>query len=225
MRPALRAEWTKIRTVASPLWLLLGSIAATMALGVGATAMVTRGDMTKLSLIGVQLGQAPVAMLAVLVIAGEYGTGMIRTTLTAMPRRVTTLAAKAVTLTGIVTAAGTVAVLGSLLAGRLILPGPALSPTDGPTLRATVGSILYLALIALLSLGVATILRDSATSIGVVLGLLYLFPILSQAIGDPHWQRLLQGIAPGPWAGLGVTAGWATAALLVGGLLLHIRDA
>lgn len=54
---------------------------------------------------------------------------------------------------------------------------------DGPTLRATVGSILYLTLIALLSLGVATVVRDSATSIGVVLGLLYLFPILSQAIG------------------------------------------
>ena len=258
MRPALHAEWTKIRTVASPLWLLLGTIAATVALSVAVTSVMTCGaagcsdDTTKLSLTGVELGQALVAILAVLIISGEYSSGMIRTTLAAMPHRATVLAAKALTLTGVVAAAGTVAVLGSLLAGRLILPGhgftaargyPALSLADGPTLRAAVGSILYLALIALLSLGVATAVRDSATSIGVVLGLLYLFPIISQVIGNPHWQRLLQQIGPmsaglaiqattdlrslpiSPWAGLGVTAGWAAAALLAGGLLLRMRDA
>jgi ABC-2 type transport system permease protein len=257
MRPALHAEWTKIRTVASPLWLLLGTIAATMALSAGATSVVTctsagcGGDMTKLSLIGVELGQALVAILAVLVISGEYSSGMIRTTLTAMPHRATVLTAKAITLTGVVAAAGTIAVLGSLLAGRFILPRhgftaahgyPALSLADGPTLRATVGSILYLTLIALLSLGIAAIVRDSATSIGVILGLLYLLPILSQTIGNPHWQRLLQQIGPmnaglaiqattnlhslplSPWAGLGVTAGWATAALVASGLLMRIRD-
>ncbi|WP_202919268.1 ABC transporter permease subunit [Saccharothrix deserti] len=185
MRPALHAEWTKIRTVAGPRWLLLGTIVLTVALSVAVTSMMTcdaagcRDDTTKLSLTGVYLGQALIAILAVQIISGEYNSGMIRTTLAAMPRRVTVLAAKAVTLTCIVAAAGTVAVLGSLLAGRLVLPGhgftaargyPALSLADGPTLRATVGSILYLALIALLSLGVATIVRDPATSIGVVLG-------------------------------------------------------
>jgi ABC-2 type transport system permease protein len=258
MRPALHAEWTKLRTVASPLWLLLGMIAATVALSAGATSVVTctsagcGGDMTKLSLIGVELGQALVAILAVLVISGEYSTGMIRTTLTAMPHRATVFAAKAITLTSVVAVAGTTAVLGSLLAGRLILPRhgftatrgyPALSLADGPTLRATAGSILYLTLIALLSLGIATIVRDSATSIGVILGLLYLLPILSQVIGNPHWQRLLQQIGPmsaglaiqattdlhslplSPWAGLGVTAGWAAAALVAGGLLICKRDA
>jgi ABC-2 type transport system permease protein len=258
MRLALRAEWTKLRTVAGTLWLLLGVIAATVALSVAVTSVMTCGavgcddDTTKLSLTGVELGQALVTILAVLVISGEYSSGMIRTTLAAMPHRATVLAAKAVTLTGIVAAAGTVAVLGSLLAGRLILPGrgftaarsyPPLSLADGPTLRATVGSILYLALIALLSLGVATVVRDSATSIGVVLGLLYVVPILAQVIGNPHGQRLLQQIGPmsaglavqattdlrslpvSPWAGLGVTAGWAAAALLAAGLLLRIRDA
>jgi ABC-2 type transport system permease protein len=210
------------------------------------------GDMTKLSLIGVELGQALAAILAVLVISGEYSSGMIRTTLTAMPRRATVFAAKAITLTGVVAVAGTTAVLGSLLAGRLILPRhgftatrgyPALSLADGPTLRATAGSILYLALIALLSLGIAAIVRDSATSIGLILGLLYLLPVISQVIGNPHWQRLLQQIAPmsaglaiqattnlhslpvSPWAGLGVTTGWAAAALVAGGLLIRKRDA
>jgi ABC-2 type transport system permease protein len=258
MRPALHAEWTKLRTVASPLWLLLGMIAATVVFSAGATSVVTclsagcGGDMTKLSLIGVELGQALAAILAVLVISGEYSSGMIRTTLTAMPRRATVFAAKAITLTGVVAVAGTTAVLGSLLAGRLILPRhgftatrgyPALSLADGPTLRATAGSILYLALIALLSLGIAAIVRDSATSIGLILGLLYLLPVISQVIGNPHWQRLLQQIGPmsaglaiqatinlhslpvSPWAGLGVTTGWAAAALVAGGLLIRKRDA
>jgi len=100
VRAALHAEWTKIRTVAGPLWLLLGMIAATVAL------------------------------------------------------------------------------------------------SDGATLRATAGSLLYLILVALLSLGIAAIVRDSATGIGVVLGLLYLLPLISQVIGDPHWQRLLHQIGP-----------------------------
>ncbi|MGW5124899.1 ABC transporter permease [Streptomyces sp. NPDC004069] len=258
MMTALHAEWTKMRTVVAPMWLMLGMIAATVALSAGATSVVTcgsagcGGDTTRLSLIGVELGQALVAILAVLVISGEYSTGLIRTTLAATPRRARAFAAKAIVLTGVVAAAGTIAVLGSLLAGRLILSHhgftttrghPALSPADGPTLRAVVGSILYLVLIALLSLGIAAIVRDSATSIGVVLALLYLLPILSQAIGNPQGQRLLQQIAPmsaglavqattdlaslplSPWAGLGVTAGWAASALVTGGLLVRIRDA
>jgi ABC-2 type transport system permease protein len=209
-------------------------------------------DPAKLSLTGIQLGQALVVILAVLAISGEYHTGMIRTTLAAMPRRTTVLAAKAATLVGVVLAAGTIAVAGCLLAGRLILPGngftpangyPPLSLTHSPTLRAAAGSVLYLALIALLSLGVATAVRDAATAIGVVLGLLYLFPIIAQVVGDPHWQRHLKQLGPmtaglaiqattnphglpiSPWAGLGVLAAWATAALLTGGLLLRLRDA
>ncbi|WP_399882296.1 ABC transporter permease [Streptomyces sp. BBFR51] len=252
MKPALHAEWTKIRTVPSPLWLLLGTVAATVAPSAGAALVVSctstgcGGDMTKVSLMGVCLGQALVAVLAVLVISGEYRSGMIRTTLTAVPQRATVLAAKAITLTGVVAAAGTVAVFGSLLAGCRILAGPddqALSLADGPTLRAVVGAVLYLVLIPLFSLGIATAVHDSATGIGVVLGLLYILPIVSQTINDPHWQSLLQKIAPmsaglaiqattdlsglpiSPWAGLGVTAGWAAAALLVGGLLLRMRDA
>jgi ABC-2 type transport system permease protein len=251
VRSALHAEWTKLRTVAAPLRLLLGSVAATVALGAVATSVVDCtangcGDPTRLSLMGVYVGQALVAILAVLIISGEYSSGMIRITLTAMPRRATVFAAKAVTLTGVVAVGGTAAVLGSVLAGRLMLPDlgdRALSLSDGPTLRAVFGTVLYLILIGLLSLGVATAVRESATSIGVVLGLLYIIPIISQTISDPDWQRLLEKITPmsaglaiqattdlgslpiSPWAGLGVTAGWAAAALLAGGLLLRRRDA
>src|SRR5439155_2560516 len=104
------------------------------------------------------LGQTVVAILAVVTIGGEYSTGTIGVSLAAIPRRSVVLAAKAAVITGLVLAAGTVTVLASLLAGRRILPGngvgpdhglPALSLADGPVLRAAVGSVLDLVLIAL----------------------------------------------------------------------------
>jgi len=227
MSTALHAEWTKLRTVASPWWLLLAMIAATVALSAGGSSVVSCEpagcDVTKYGLIGVKLGQALVAVLAVLVISSEYSSGMIRTSLTAVPRRATVFAAKAVTLTGVVAVAGTIAVLGSLLAGRLILPRQAYGHPSASLLRATASSVLYLILIALLSLGVAVVVREAATSIGMILGLLYLPPILTQAIGNPRWQELVQQVAPTS-GGLGVTAGWASAAVVSGVLLLRARD-
>jgi ABC-2 type transport system permease protein len=258
MRPALHAEWTKVRTVAGPAWLLLGAVALTVALSVAALAAVTcpasgcAADTTKLSLTGIQLGQAVVVVLAVLAVGGEYSTGMMLTTLTAVPGRATLLGAKASLLTGLVLAAGAVAVPGCVLAGRLILPGrgftavhgfPPLSLADHATLRAAAGSVLYLALIALLSLGVATLVRDTAAATGLLLGLLYLWPVVAAAVTDPTWQRHLKQIGPstagqaiqattgladlpiGPWPGLGVLALWATGATLAAGLTLRFRDA
>jgi ABC-2 type transport system permease protein len=145
-----------------------------------------------------------------------------------------------------------VAVFGSVLAGHLILPGHGFTAARGfapvwlsygPTLRACCGSVLYLGLIALMSLGVAAIVRDSAVSIGVVLALLYLFPIILGFIGNAHWQHRLERWAPtiaglnvqattglrslaiSPWGGLGVLGIWAAAALAAGALTFRLRDA
>jgi len=258
MRHALNAEWTKLRTLPGTSWLLLAAAALTVAVSASAAAATScpaghcAEDPAKISLTGIYLGQAVVAVVAVTVISGEYGTGMMRLTLAAMPGRISVLAAKAAVLTGLVLVTGTVAVAAALLAGRLILPGhgigpaegySALSVTDGPVLRAAAGSVLYLALIALLSLGAAAAVRESAAAIGVVLGLLYLFPIIAAVAGSPDLARHLQQIGPmtaglaiqattslsslpiSPWAGLGVLAAWAAGALLVGGLLFRLRDA
>jgi len=258
MTQAVHAEWTKLRTEPGTAWLVLAFIGLTVALSATAAAATKcssascRLDPAKVSLTGIALGQAVVVVLAVLAVGGEYGTGMIRITLAAMPCRITVLAAKAAMLTGVVLAAGTIAVLASVLAGQLILPGQGftaahgyapLSLADGPVLRAAAGSVLYLALIALLSLGVASAVRDSAATIGVVLSLIYVFPVIAQVVTDPDWQQHLQQIGPmtaglaiqatiglsslpiSPWAGLGVLAAWAVAALMVGGLLLWLRDA
>ncbi len=246
-----------MRTLAGTWWLLLAVVALTAAVGVGADTAATcqaagcGQDPAKLALSGVDLSQALVAILGVLAISGEYSTGMIRITLTAMPRRPQVLAAKAVVVAGLTLAAGAAGVLASVLAGRLILPGRGftglhgyqpLSLASGPDLRAAVGSVLYLALIALLALGVATAVRDSAVSIGLVLALLYLFPVIASAL-NPHWSRHLQQVGPmsagltiqvtaglrglplTPWQGLGVLALWAAGALLAGAAALCLRDA
>ncbi|MEU2542215.1 ABC transporter permease [Streptomyces iakyrus] len=257
MRYAGRAEWTKLRTDPGNAWLLFGAVVLTLAVG-AAVAMTSRcdalgcgEDATKLSLTGVMVGQVVVAIVAVLMVGNEYSTGMMQSTVAAVPRRLTVLFSKAAVLSGVIVVAGAVAVVGSLLIGGMVQPGrgfteahgyEAMSLADSVTLRAAAGSVLYLALIGLLSLGIALIVRSSATAIGIVLGLLFFFPILTQVITDPDWQRLLQQIAPmtaglsvqttigidrlpiGPWEGLGVVALWATGALAVGGAMLRLRD-
>jgi ABC-2 type transport system permease protein len=259
LRHALHAEWTKVRTVPGPAWLLLGLAALSIAVStaaVGATRcpqnLACPVDTTKLSLTGIQLGQAVAAILAVVMVSNEYSSGMMRVTLAAVPRRPVVLVAKAVLLAALVLVAGAVAVGGSVLAGHLILPGhgftaargfPPVWLSYGPTLRAAGGSVLYLGLIALMSLGVAVMVRDSAVSIGVVLGLLYMFPIVLSFVGNGDWQHRLErwtptvagltigdttglrGLAISPWGGLGVLALWAAAALLAGGLVFRFRDA
>jgi ABC-2 type transport system permease protein len=257
---ALRAECTKLRTVPGTAGILTAICVLTVAVG-AALAAATRCpggtgcaiDPTKVSLTGIEVGQAVVAVLAVLMISGEYSSGMIRTTFIAMPRRWTVLAAKAVTLTGAVLAAAVVAAAGSLLAGRLILTGNGItaahgfavvSLAHGATVRAAVGSVLYLVLVGLLSLGIATIVRDSAAATGAVLGILYVAPLLALFLGtEPTWRRFVERYTPtnaglvilsttgvhdlviSPWAGLGVLAAWAVAALLAAGVLLRLRDA
>jgi ABC-2 type transport system permease protein len=260
---ALHAEWTKLRTLASTYWLLLATAALTIAVSAAATTAFscqpgacalaqTGADPAKISLTGIDLGQAIVAVLAVLAVGGEYSTGMIRLTLAAMPRRLTVLAAKAAVITGCVLAGSVVAVLGSLAVGRLILPGRGLtaangysllSLANGPDARAAAGSVLYLALIGLLAFGVTMAVRESAVAIGVVLGLLYLFPIVSAVIPDHVLARHLEQIAPmtaglyiqvttgvtgqplTPWQGLGVLALWAAGAVALGASVLKLRDA
>jgi ABC-2 type transport system permease protein len=257
MSAALRAEWTKLRTQTLTAWLLLGTLAATVAIGEAAAATSHQsgyahgGDATRLSLIGVYLGQVVIAALAVSAIAEEYATGMIRMTFAAMPRRPAALVAKAVNLSALTAIIGLVAAAGCLLSGRLLLPADGLDPAhgyalialdSGATWRAGGGTVIYLALIALLSLGVAALIRDAAVSIGVVVGLLFLPPLLAQIVGGSA-ARAIKQLAPmtaglaiqhttrlrslpiQPWPGLAVTAGWALAAMLLAGLAVRVRDA
>jgi ABC-2 type transport system permease protein len=124
---ALHAEWTKLRTVAGPGWLLLAAIMLTVAVGALAANAVTcpaggcQVDPAKVSLAGIYVGQTIVAILATAAVSGEYSTGMIRLTLTATPRRWLVLAAKTTVVGTATLATGAVAVLASVLAGRMLL--------------------------------------------------------------------------------------------------------
>jgi ABC-2 type transport system permease protein len=257
MSDALAAEWTKLRTQTTTVWLLIATVAATVAISaaVGASThqsgFVHGGDATRLSLIGVYLGQIVVATLAVTTLSEEYATGMIKVTLAAMPQRLTALAAKAATVCALTAIVSVAAVAGCLLIGRVMLPAAGLDPahgyplislSSGATFRAAGGTVIYLTLIALLSLGLAALIRDTAVSIGVVVGLLYLPPLLAQVLGGTLAREIKQfapmtaGLAIQhttnlrtlpiqPWAGIGVAAGWATVAILLGAIALQHRDA
>ncbi|SHN75184.1 ABC transporter permease subunit [Cryptosporangium aurantiacum] len=240
---ALRAEWTKLRTSPGALWSVVALAVAIAGLSALAVAPVTcpcATDTTKLTLTGVQLGQAVAAVVAVMLLGGEYGTRMITVTLAALPSRTSMLAAKATLVGGLVAVAGTVGVGGAWVAGQAAL-GDELGA--GAVWRPLVGSVLYLVLIALFGLGVAAITRNSAAAVGVVLGLLYVAPLVTAMVQDDDWQERLQRFGPAdaglavqatinlddlaisPWRGLGVLALWTLSALLLGGVLLHRRDA
>ena len=248
----LRAEWTKLCTSPGTGWLAACMVVTTAGVSAFAAGVTTCAssecvlDPARVSLTGVYLGQAVAAILGVIVVGTEYSTGTMRLTLTAVPRRISVLAAKAGVVVVTVGAVGVPAIALSLLAGRWLLPGNGLPPLDfdtGAVLRAATGTVLYLILIALLSLGIATVARDSATAIGAVLALLYVFPIVAQAVSDDDLRRHLQQIGPmtaglsvqatrglddlpiPPWHGLAVVAGWAAAALVAAAVLLVRRDA
>jgi ABC-2 type transport system permease protein len=261
MRFALHAEWTKLRTLRSNVWLVVAVAVFTVAASLAAVTTVDTSrcptpaecfeDVPKLALTGVWLGQVAVVVLAVGAVGGEYGTGLIRATLAARPRRFEVLLGKAVVVSAAVLVSGAVGVLGALLAGRVVLPGkgftvengyPPLSVTDPATLRAATGTVLYLMLVALLALGVATAVRGTAAALSTVLSLLLITPVLVTLVTDPTWHDRLERLTPmtaglaiqattridqlpiAPWVGVGVLAAYAAAALLTGGWLLAHRD-
>lgn len=260
---ALRAEWTKLRTVPSTGWTLMAVVLSTTAIGALVTWDLTPPDcersdpacdfdLTKLSLSGVYLGQAAVVVVATLAVTAEYETAMIRTTLAACPRRLVVLAAKAIVVTAGVVVAAAVSVLASLLVGRELLASNGfttvagyrpLSLGDGPTLRAYGGTVLYFGLVALLSLGIAFVVRHTGGTVTILLVLLYVSPIVSLAVTDPRWKEWIEKASPmtaglsiqstlrldtlpiSPWSGLGVLALYAVGAVVAGLVMFRLGDA
>ncbi|BCY10888.1 ABC transporter permease subunit [Actinoplanes sp. L3-i22] len=233
---ALHAEWTKLRTSPGTFGLLLLVVAGTAGLSAIVAAACSGGTCgADVALTGVQLGQAAVAILAVLAIGNEYSTGMITVTLAAVPRRLPVLLGKAVVVAAVVTVAAALAVAGAVAAGEILLPA------YHAMLRPAAGSVLYLVLIALLSLGLATAVRSPAAAIGTVLAVLYAVPIIITVVSDQTWHDRFEKYAPvsaglavqstatdpliDPWKGLGVLALWTLAALTAGAIVLRSRDA
>jgi ABC-2 type transport system permease protein len=239
----LLSEWTKIRTVRSTMWTLIVMVVLIlgMALLLGATVNPPADeDYIAISLIGVMIAQIAAATLGVLAISAEYTTGMIRTTLTAYPRRIQVLVAKALVFAAMMFVVGLVTnTLSAVLGEAMLTSRIGDSTADTDFFRSVVGSSLYLAVIGLFGLGLGALLRHSAGAITALLGAILLPMIIGPLLpsgGDKVMEyspmfALLKLIGGGdgedglgPWPSLLLIACYAAAALIAGGVRLRSRD-
>ena len=257
----MRSEWTKLRTVRSTMWTLLSTVVAVVGIGAIATAVTaahwrTGGigdrigfDPTARSLAGLFLGQIAIGVLGVLAMSAEYGSGTIRATLAAVPNRPLVLVCKAVVFGVVALVTSEVLSFTAFLVGQALLKGSTPYATLGQpaVLRAVGGAGLVLAVIGLLALGLATIIRHTAGAISAFVGLLLVLPLIIQAfpasISHPVIKFLPLVIAENmaatsavgrdfggatpfsPWIGFGILCAYAAASLVIGGVLLVRRDA
>src|SRR6185437_7181730 len=175
----LASEWTKLRTVRSTMW----TLGALVVLGLGLSAIATSEtrahwatmspgdqlgfDPTQTSLIGMFFAQLVIGILGVLVMSAEYGTGTIRATLSAAPERPKVLLAKIAVFGAVALVVSEVVAFLAFFLGQALLTAPAAHTTlSSPgALRAVAGSGLFLCLLSLVALGLATIIRHTAGAI------------------------------------------------------------
>lgn len=251
----LDSEWTKIRTVRSTFWTVAAAVVVTVGLSVLLSLAFTVSyskmsaadrasfDPAAYSLSGTNFGMIALGVLGVLIIAGEYANGMIRTSLTAVPRRPLLLAAKTIVLALLALVIGELVAFASFLLSQLFYSSKHLDTTLGApgVLRAVVGAGLYLMLIALFALGIGTILRHTAGAITTVLGLLFVLPIIGSFLPG-QWGDTVSKFLPtsagsaimnthpsdsslAPWTGLGVFALYCAIVLAAAFALFGKRDA
>ncbi|MFZ0249444.1 MAG: ABC transporter permease subunit [Acidimicrobiales bacterium] len=245
---AMRAEWTKLVSLRSTGWTLLVTAAGTFLV----TFLATHGalhhgtqwyqgfDPTNQSLAGLAIGSLALGVLGILAISGEYGTGTIRSSLTAMPRRGVLLTAKAVVVGLTTVVIGEALSFISFFEGQAVLKGGAPTASLGQpgVLRAVALSGAFLALFALLGLGIGTVIRHTAGAIAVFAGVTFLVPILFNSIshGIARYAPELifansiaavdrQSNAVSATIGVMLMVAYCAVALGMGAVLLDRRDA
>ncbi|MER6531238.1 ABC transporter permease [Streptomyces sp. NPDC001508] len=250
----IRSEWTKIRSVASTVWTLSLAVVVTIALGMLISALSRSQfddmparerlsfDPTYVSFAGMSLGQLAMIVFGVLVVSNEYSTGMIRTSLAAVPRRGTFLFSKIAVAGGLALVVGMATGFAAFFLGQAMLGSHRTQLGDPGVLRAVVGGGLYMTLIAVFSMGVAAMLRSPMLSLGILMPFFFLISNIlgnvdaTKKIGrflpDQAGSRIMQVVPRiddnppyGPWGGLGIMALWVLAVLIGGYVLLKKRDA
>ncbi|MEV5848273.1 ABC transporter permease [Streptomyces sp. NPDC051985] len=251
---AVRSEWTKIRSVASTVWTLSLAVVVSVALGMLLSALANRQfgnmpvrervsfDPTNISFAGMTLGQLAMIVFGVLVVSNEYSTGMIRTSLAAVPQRATFLFSKIGVAAVLALAAGMVTSFAAFFLGQAMLGSHRAHLGDPGVLRAVIGGGLYMTLIAVFSMGVAAMLRSPMLSLGILMPFFFLISNIlgnvdaTKKIGrflpDQAGSHIMQvvprvgdDVPYGPWGGLGIMGLWVIAALAGGYVLLKKRDA
>lgn len=254
----LLSEWTKLRSVRSTVWSLI--LLAVLTLGL--TGLITGitsaqwnkiGAASRISIINdpvsailgasVEFGQLTIIVLGVMVISSEYTTGAIRSSLLAVPRRMSMLAAKALVFTVMVFVLAEVICFVTFFLGAAILHSHVSVTLSGTNVaRAVFGAGLYLTVLGLFSMAIGGLIRHTAGAIAGVIAFVIVLEPLSQLIpgtwGDHIHDylptaagRLVYAIRPvsdqvlPAWGGLAVFCAWTAALVIAWGVMLQLRDA
>jgi ABC-2 type transport system permease protein len=254
-----RSEWTKFRSLRSTRYTLLAGVGGTIVFAIipaliNASRWSTMSVQDKLtfnpletSLIGVGVAQLAIGVLGVLVITGEYSTGMIRATFCAVPKRLPVLWAKAGVFGAITLILSVPAMLIAFFSAQAILSGHtlfgrdvALSISDPGVARVVLGGALYLTLTGLFGLGLGFLLRTTAAGIGAFAAILFVIPPLLNVL-PASWDDAISPYLPsnagqaimqfgrpshtlGPWTGLGLFTAYTAGAIAAAAVLLRRRD-
>jgi ABC-2 type transport system permease protein len=251
----LRSEWTKLRSLRSTVYSLLAAFAIVVALGILISAARAAHiehrslaerltfDPTQTSLSGTYLAQLAIGVLGVMLMTGEYSTGMNRATFAAVPRRLPVLWAKAMVYALVAFALMVIAEFIAFLGGQSALSSKHLQTSlsaPGVT-RAVIGAALYLTVVGLLGLSLGALLRNTAGAIATLFGLLLVLPLIVRFLPD-DWSRPIDkylpsgagqavfqvvrdGNALSPWTGFAVFCAYTAVAMIAAAVLLMRRDA
>ncbi|WP_299529096.1 ABC transporter permease subunit [uncultured Streptomyces sp.] len=252
----LNSEWTKIRTVSSTTWTLISAFVVTVAMGAALSALLRSQfddlseaeratfDPTFVGFSGMILGQLAMVVFGVLVVGTEYSSGMIRTSLAAVPKRGVFLFSKILVAGVLALVVGLATSFVTFFLSQALLGDHRTDLGADNVLRAVIGGGLYMGLIAIFSMGVASMLRSSMLSLGILMPFFFLVSQILSAVPvaktvaryfpDQAGSKIMQVVpdamnsdpAPyGPWGGLGIMALWVVAALVGGYVVLRKRDA
>lgn len=248
------SEWTKLRSLRSTRYSLLAAVAMTIGFAALACAVVAnhyshmdaheRANFNPLevNLIGVQIAQLAIGVLGVLIITGEYTTGMIRASMIAVPKRLPVLWAKTSVYALVLLALMIPSTLAAFFIGQSILARHhiQIALSHPGVLRAVIGAALYLTVIGLFALGIGAIVRNTAGGIATFAGVMFVLPPLLNVL-PTSWNDAISPYMPGnaggqimsithsahtfsPWTGLALFCGYAAATLAVAAFLLVRRD-
>jgi hypothetical protein len=251
----LRSEWVKLRSVRSTFWALTVTVVLGIALGALISAATAHAyarfsvaqkvswDPTGVSGAGMAIAQLAIAVLGVLCISSEYSSGMIRTSLIAVPKRGRVLAAKSLVFAGVTFVVGEVTSFAAFFAGQALISGhaPHAALGDLGVARAVAGGGLYLTALAVLSVAAGTLLRRPAAAIAAMMAVVLVLPLIAQALPD-SWRNPVTEFWPTqagsqitsvyhsahtlqPWSGFGVMCLFVAVVYAIAWTLLDRRDA
>jgi ABC-2 type transport system permease protein len=251
----LQSEWTKVKSVRSTVWTLALALILTVAVS-GLICLAFRlnwddqskediltFDPTNTSLSGLWFGQLALITFGSLLIASEYSTGMIRTSLAAVPQRGTFYVCKAAVAAVLTFGIGLVISFVSFFVGQAVLSGDkTASLGDAHVLRALLGAALYMTLMVLFSYGVAAVVRSPMVSLAILIPFFFIVSNILAAVPgvkkfgkylpDQAGQKIMSVVPDsgdhtsyGPWGGIAIMAVWVAVALIGGYAVLAKRDA